>query len=76
MTKDVINKYEGVIYEMALEISEGKDFPEVRRETAYWLKRFDEKAARQISFCNATEFASAFTKIQDKQQAFDVATTA
>jgi hypothetical protein len=76
MTKDVINNYSGVIYEMGVEISEGKEFTEVRRETAYWLKEYDEKASRQIAFCNATEFASAFTKIQDQQQAFDVAATA
>lgn len=75
MTNEFIKKYAGVLYEMGLEIESGREFTDVRRETAHWLKRFNEDAARKISFCSGYEFATAFNKVQPQQQQFDVFTS-
>jgi hypothetical protein len=71
MKKETINKYQGVIYEMVVEIECGKPFEQARRETAHWLRQYDTKAATDLAFCNPIELATAYKQIEQQQMVFD-----
>jgi hypothetical protein len=72
MRKETISNYAGVIYEMAVEVSEGKPFEQVRRETAAFMRKYDKVASRDISLSSPKEFAEAYQKVELSQQVFDV----